>query len=378
MSTSSKLKVKSEKLTNSSAKATSMAELMKKAQTTLVAPHKGDILTGTITKLTSSEIIVDINAKTEAVVLEKDKTILRKILSSYKVGDKVQVQVLNPESDFGYPVVSMRRSINNIVWEKLSGYQKSQEPLEVVLDQSTKGGFLVSSLDGISGFLPNSHTSSLENPQGLIGKKIKVVVLELNRNLHKIIFSQKQAIGEGDFQKLIKGIKIGQKIDAIVSNVTTFGVFLSIPVDITMGSDGARKQVEGFVHISETSWENVPNISEVFRIGDKVRALVLGFDKESRRINLSIKRLKVDPFEKKLEEFTPDRKLKGMVIKIIPTGVLVDLSENISGFIKKDKIPPSMSYKEGEEVQVLVSGIDKKRHRVELVPVLKEKPIGYR
>ena len=357
--------------TTASGHATSMAELMKKAQATIVAPHKGDILTGTITKLTSSEVIVDINAKTEAVVLEKDKTILHKILSSYKVGDKVQVQVLNPESDFGYPVVSMRRSIENIVWDKLAVLQKSQEPLDVVLDQSTKGGFLVSSVDGMSGFLPNSHTSSLENPQGLIGQKIKVVVLELNRNLHKIIFSQKQAMGDVDFQKLIKNIKVGQKIDSIISNVAPFGVFLSIPVD-------DKKVVEGFIHISETSWENVPNISDVFKIGDKVTGVVLGFDKDSRRINLSIKRLQENPLEKKLEEYVVDKKLSAKVLKVISTGIIVELADGITGFIKKDKVPPSVTYKEGEEVQVLVSGIDKKRQRVELVPVLKEKPIGYR
>lgn len=366
----SKSIIQNSKLTNKS-QATTMAELMKKAQAAIVAPHKGDILSGTITKLTSSEIIVDINAKTEAVVLEKDKTILHKILASYKVGDKVQVQVLNPESDFGYPVVSMRRSIENIVWDKLSILQKSQESLEVVLDQSTKGGFLVSTSDGTSGFLPNSHTSSLENPQGLIGKKIKVVVLELNRSLHKIIFSQKQVMGDVDFQKLIKNIKVGQKIDAIISNVAPFGVFLSIPAD-------GGKLVEGFIHISETSWENVPNISDVFKIGDKVTGVVLGFDKDSRRINLSIKRLKVNPLEEKLNEYAVDKKLTARVVRVISTGVIMELPENIAGFIKKDKIPPSMSYKEGQEAQVLVSGIDKKRQRVELVPVLKEKPIGYR
>ncbi len=348
-----------------------MAELMGKTQSTIVAPKKGDVLTGTITKLTSSEIIVDINAKTEAVVLEKDKDILRKILSSYKIGDKVQVQVLNPESDFGYPVVSMRRSIDNIVWEKLTSLQKSQEPVDVRIDQGTKGGFLVSTLDGISGFLPNSHTSSIDNPQNLTGKKIKVVVLELNRNLHKIIFSQKQVVGLADFQKLIKDIKTGQKIDSIVSNVTPFGVFLSIPLD-------NEKVVEGFVHISEVSWENVDNLANKFKIGDKIEGVVLGFDKESRRINLSIKRLQKDPYEAKLQEFQVDRKLTGKVTKVSSSGILIDLGNTITGFIKKDKVPPNVKYKEGEEIEALVAGVDKKRHRVDLVPVLKAKPIGYR
>lgn len=345
---------------------------MKKTQPTpFVSLHKGDILTGTITKLTSGEILVDINAKTEAVVLEKERHILNKILSSFKVGDKVPVQVLNPESDFGYPVVSLRRSVGNITWDRLAKLQKAQEPVEVTLDMATKGGYLVTTPDGISGFLPNSHTSSLENPQGLIGRKIKVVVLELNRELNKIIFSQKQVMGPADFQKLIRDLKIGQKIDAVVSNVAPFGVFLSIPVKDS-------KLAEGFIHISETSWENVENISDLFKIGDKIAGIVIGFDKESRRVNLSLKRLSVDPFEEKLGEFTVDKKIKAKVTKIISTGVLLDLGDNISGLIKKEKIPVKTTYEQGQTVDVTVSSVDKKRHRVEVAPVLTEKPIGYR
>ncbi len=357
-----------------SKKATSMADLMKKVaatKTLFVSPHKGDMLTGTITKLTSSEILVDINAKTEAVVLEKERNIMNKILSSFKLGDKIKVQVLNPESDFGYPVVSLRRSVGDITWDRLAKLQKSQEAVEVNLDMATKGGFLATTPDGISGFLPNSHTSSLENPQGLIGKKIKVVVLELNRELNKIIFSQKQVMGSSDFQKLIKNLKVGQKIDAVVSNVAPFGVFLSIPVD-------DQKLAEGFIHISETSWENVENLNDLFKIGDKITGVLIGFDKESRRVNLSLKRLSTDPFEQKLDEFTVDKKLKGKVTKIISTGVLLDLGEGITGLIKKEKIPVKTTYKEGQEIDITVSSVDKKRHRVEVAPILKEKPIGYR
>ncbi|MEK7517456.1 MAG: S1 RNA-binding domain-containing protein, partial [Patescibacteria group bacterium] len=151
-----------------------------------------------------------------------------------------------------------------------------------------------------------------------------------NRNLHKIIFSQKQVMRDMDFQALIKNLKIGQKVDAIVSNVAPFGIFLSIPID-------GGKVVEGFVHISEISWENVPNISDVFKIGDRVTALVLGFDKESRRTNASVKRLKENPLEKKLGEYTIDRKLTASVIKIVSTGVLMELPDNITGFVKKTK-----------------------------------------
>lgn len=355
----------------SSGHATSMAELMKRTQTQapLVSPHKGDILKGTITQL-EPEVLVDINAKTEAVVLEKDRNILRKILSTFQVGSNVSVQVLNPESDLGHPVVSLRRSIEALTWEKLAALKKDQTVLDVVVDSETKGGFLVTTSDGISGFLPHSHTSSLDNPQSLIGQKIKVVVLEQNQSLGKILFSQKQVLSLSDFTKLTKTLKVGQKTEATIIHVIPFGLTVSLVI--------SGKTMEGFIHISELAWEQDQNILEKFKEGDKIEAFVLGFDQDGRRVNLSIKRLTEDPIEKRLEEFAVDKKLKATVVKVIATGVLLNLNGGVSGIIKKEKVPPKMTFEEGAEIEVLVSEVDEKRHRVVVVPVLKEKPIGYR
>jgi len=396
---SSKFKVQSSKLNNtskapsaSSGQAQTMADLMKSAKTSFVTPHKGDRVTGIITKLSRSEILVDINAKTEGVVLEKDRKILSSILSTLKVGDKVTVTVLNPEGELGNPVVSLRKFIDDMVWEKLSALRKDQEVLEITITSATKGGFLVTTKDGVSGFLPNSHLSNLENPHGLIGKNIKTVVLEVNRELHKIIFSQKQVLGIDDFKKYVKDLKIGKQIDSIITNITSFGIFISIPVNpvessrsgrqtpLTERFDGAGESilVEGFIHSSEISWEPISNISENFEVGATIKAVIIGFDDDSRRILLSIKRLTPDPFEQKLKEYSVDKKIKGEVTKIVSTGVLLDLGEGIVGIIKKDKIPPNVSYKEGSVVDVVVSSIDTKKHRVVLTPVLLEKPIGYR
>lgn len=376
---SSKLKVESSKLTDSpnlqsnasSSKATTMAGLLQKTKSKLTSVKKGEFIKAVITKLTPSEILVDINAKTEAVVLEKDKKILSKILSSFKIGDEVFVSVLNPESDLGYPVVSLRRSIADMVWNKLLTLKKNKQALEVTVGSVTRGGYLVTTLDGVSGFLPNSHISFLENPQNLIGKTVKVMALELNRPLHKIIFSQRQVLSVGDFEKLILDIKAGQKIDAKISNIAPFGIFVTMQVRST-------SYVEGFIHISEVTWQPITDISEKFRVGQEITAVIIGFDKESRRVNLSIRKLTENPLEKRLEEFPLDKKITAKVLKITPSGVLFDLGEGLVGIIKKDKIPANVSYKEGIEVQLLASSVDKKRHRVVLSPVLLEKPIGYR
>ena len=111
-----------------------MAELMKKVSATAVKTvHKSDIIPGVITKLTPSEILVDIGTKTEAVVLEKDRKILRNILAVTKVGDSVSVSVLNPESDMGHTVVSLRRFIDDLLWKKLENEQKNNTPISLSL-----------------------------------------------------------------------------------------------------------------------------------------------------------------------------------------------------------------------------------------------------
>lgn len=348
-----------------------MAELLAKHQTNFVNVSKGQVLSGTITKLTSSEILVDIGAKTEALVLEKDKRILRSLLSTLKVGDKVTVAILNPESDYGNPVVSLRRFNDERVWEKLEELKKNKEQIEVTVDELTKGGFLVAAKDGVAGFMPNSQTSFLQNPQELVGKQIKVLVIELNKPLRKIIFSQKATVAGEEFDKATKNLKVGQTTEATISNIAPFGIFLSLTL-----ADGSV--IEGFVHISELSWEKLATVPEEFKPGEKVKVQVLGFDRETKRVNLSIKSLTKDPFEEKLKAYQADQKVSGSVTKVLSNGVLVRLEDGVEGFIKKEKIPPTVTFSDGSSVNATVVEVDTRRHRVVLVPVLTEKPLMYR
>ena len=348
-----------------------MAELLATHKTNFVNVSKGQVVTGMITKLTSGEILVDIGAKTEALVMEKDKRILRSLLSSIKLGDKVTVTVLNPESDYGNPVVSLRRFNDDRVWVRLEKLKKDKEQVEVLVGELTKGGFLVTTKDGISGFLPNSQTTFMQNAQELVGKEIKVTVIELNRPLRKVIFSQKATVAAEDFEKAIKSLKVGQEVEATISNVAPFGIFLLINL-------GEQNVTEGFVHISEIAWEKLATVPETYKAGDKIKAKLIGFDKESKRINLSIKALTSDPFEEKLKSYIPDQQVSGSVSKVLSSGVLVNLEKGIEGFIKKEKIPVTISYSEGAQVTATVVEVDTRRHRVVLVPVLTEKPLMYR
>ena len=347
------------------AKATSMAELMAKAAPAIKSFKKGEKVTGEITKLTKNEILIDVGAKTEAVVLEKDKAILSTILSTLKVGDTVEVGVLNPESDQGNPVVSLRKFVDEAVWGRLEKIKDDKRILDVNINEHTKGGFLVSSDDGLSGFLPNSQIILNDSPENIVGKKLKVVILEINRQQQKIIFSQKAATSDEDFKKIIKDIKTEETLDVVVSNTTSFGVFVTV------------KNTEGFIHLSELSWDRIESAEGYYKVGETIKAKVIGIDKDGKRVNMSVKRLTKDPFEELIGEYKVDKKVKGEVKQVNSLGVLVDLGE-VEALIKKDKIPAGTRYSKGDSVEAVISEVDVKRHRIIIAPVLKEKPLGYR
>ncbi|HSW47693.1 MAG TPA: S1 RNA-binding domain-containing protein, partial [Candidatus Saccharimonadales bacterium] len=250
-------KSKASSLLSQQKASSAMGQLLAKHQTSFVTFKKGDSVKGKLTKVTPNELLVDLGAKTEATIMEKDKNILRTILGMFKVGDTVEVNVLNPESDTGQPVVSLRRYLGNIAWKKLEELQKSKSQIEVTITEVGKAGYVVATSFGISGFLPQSHTSV---PDMGINQKINASVLEINRIDNKVIFSQKTKMTDEDFDRAMKKYKVGETIEVAVSNVTAFGLFVS------MG------EVEGFIHISEVSWERQEDLSGQFTPGQKIDA----------------------------------------------------------------------------------------------------------
>ncbi len=348
---------------------------MKRSKTSFNTFNKWDNIKGVITKLTPSEILIDINAKAEAIVFEKDKGILRNFLNTLHVGDTVDVMVLSPESDTGNPVVSLRRFMDNKLWDVITKKQEKLEQIEVLVQESTKGGLVVETSEYVSGFIPNSQTTFAENPQELVGKKIPAYVIEINRKDHKVVFSQRRPVTDESFAKAIKGIKIGDKVKGTISAITTFGLFVSVAKgDI---------ELDGLVHISEIAWERTEDLIGMFAVGQELELSVVRIDGETKRVDLSLKRLTEDPFTVISKRYPVDKKVKATVIKVLNTGVTVTVAdvetgENIEGFIRKEKIPPTGSYEAGQEIEATVAEIDSRRHKILLIPVLKEKPIGYR
>ena len=362
------------KTTNSSTTSSpvkTMEELLKKAQITQ-APQKGALVTGVITKLTPSEILIDINAKTEAVVLEKDKRIAKSIFSHLKPGDTVTVSILNPESDLGHPVVSMRRFLAALQWDELVVFQKERKSVKAVVTQVSRGGFLVETDTGVSGFLPQSQAATLTPSEDSVGQTVSVFVGELDKEQKKIIFSQKPILDESQFKEAALNLKKGKSVSVKVSGITPFGLFVSVPSAL----EGVS--LDGLIHISEVSWEKTASLEGLFEIGQPLSALVTEIDPVEKRLALSLKRLSSDPFEEAAKSFTVDQNVEGRVAALTDNGVIIDLGNGIEGVIRKDKIPPTLTYALADRIHAVVSQIDLKKRKILLVPSLATKPIGYR
>ena len=300
--------------------------------------------------------------------MEFDKSNVNNLLKLLKVGDKVKATVLSPESEEGFPVVSLRRTLDDLIFSGLQKIFEKEDSLDVYISEATRGGFFAETNEMVRGFLPNSQVLSEYN---LVGKTIKVKIIEFDKAKKRVIFSEKATSYLMNPLEIEKAVKKNSVIEAAINNVTNHGLYVSISTE-------NGQLVEGFIHISEVSYQRVENLQNMFNKGEKIKVLVIDIDHENRRVNLSIKRLEKDKFEDVKTSYKKDQKVKGVISSIKTKGITVKLSENVLGFIPEGKIPPQVTYKEGEEIEALIEDFDSRRRLVVLTPVLKAKPMMYR
>jgi len=348
-------------------KASSMAELMAAYSSKFTSLKKGDIVEGTIKKLTPKEITMDIGAKSDALVLEFDRKNVENLMSFLKVGDKVKASVLFPESEGGFPVVSLRRTLENLIYSEVEEAFSKGDIIEIDVLDTTKGGFFAQTAGGIRGFLPNSQVMEEE---GLSGKKAKAKVIEFDKAKKRVIFSEKATFYLTDSTKLSKYVKRDDVVDVTVSNIASHGLYVSLDVKEAL--------IEGFIHISEISYQRVEDISQIYKKGDKIKAQVLDIDYENRRVNLSVKRLEKDSFEDIKQQYKKEQTVSAKVTEVRSRGITLEIKDGVIGFIQSSKIPSGVQYKEGDVVEAEVSDFDSKHRMIVLVPMLKAKPVIYR
>ncbi len=349
-----------------------MDELLASTGYQLRGFKRGDTIDGTIVSITPNEILIDIGYKSLGVVSEREMDQIGSLKLS--VGDKLPVQIVSPESEAGQLILSVRRAGMDKKWLELKSLKDKNEPTEITGIESTRGGVLVD-WQGIRGFLPISQLSPSRSgkPDSVLGQKIKVVVLDVDKATNRLVFSEKKTKGQAVSAASLAKLKIGQTYEGTVSGIVPFGLFVNLDL-----GDAETGNLEGLVHISEIAWEKVANPNDYFKAGQKVKVMVISTDPQTGKFNLSIKQLSVDPWQDLAKKYTVDQAVNGKVTKLSTFGAFVELEKGLEGLIHISKIPASVELKEGEKVTCSIEGIDFQKRKISLALVLKEKPMGYR
>jgi small subunit ribosomal protein S1 len=373
---------------NSSPKKTpqTMGELLEQSDYSLPGFKKGDKVKGVITEKTKRTIYIDINGKSEALVLDREIKTFKDYIANLEVGDEIVSVVVQPEDDNGQTILSLKTAATDALWREFDEKLESGESIKVKGVEVNKGGLIVD-IKGLQGFVPSSQFGAKLAPKidQLINRQLVVKLIEADREKNRIICSEKE-ISEAELlaaqEEILKKIKIGDVFEGEVTGVMPFGFF--VKVDTEKGKKKPRKKekeeviLEGLVHISEISWEKVDDPKEFYKEGDKVKVKVLAIDKKSGRLNLSIKQLQDDPWKSIEKKYPVDSKVKGEITRLAPFGAFLALEPGIEGLVHISKIPAEKSFKERDKVDCYIESIDKENRRLSLGLVLKEKPVGYK
>lgn len=361
----------------SGGKAQTMDELLAKTGYQIHGFSQGQKVTGKVLEIGPKVLVLDIGAKSEGLVAEREFDLARHFILGLKVGDTVEAQVVVPEQK-GQMLLSLRDTAENYAWKRLEELLAKGGEVEVKCEGLLKGGLGVGAFS-LKGFIPTSHlgTALAKNPALAVGKTFKVKVIELDRVKNRIIFSER-AVSEKDAilaqEKALEGIKAGERFRGRVVGLVSFGAFVQVE------KDGVP--LDGLVHLSELSWQKVSSPSEVVKVGDEVDVVVVGKDnlktQERGRLALSIKQAQEDPWAKVEEKYRQDARVQGTVRRLGDFGAIVELEPGVEGLVHLSKIPAGISLKEGAGVECFIEKVEKKNRKISLGLVLKEKPVGYK
>lgn len=332
----------------------------------------GDTLDGTIMQISRDEILVDIGAKSEGVVPAKEMTSFTPEERQHiHIGDEILVFVVLSEDKEGRAVLSLDKARQEKSWRRLQHQFETGEVIQASVRNYNKGGLLVD-LDGVRGFVPASQVSGISRgPDAqkqsdmakLVGGKLSLKIIEINRNRNRLILSERQAaqeVREARKDEIIENLKEADIRTGTVTSITDFGAFVDIG-----GADG-------LVHLSELSWSRIKHPAEILKVGDKVKVYVLNIDNDRKRIALSIKRTQEEPWTTVNGRYQLGQLVDANVTQLASFGAFARLEDGVEGLIHVSEMGdgriqhPRELVKEGDVVPVRIIRIDPARKRIGL------------
>ncbi|HIQ08479.1 MAG TPA: S1 RNA-binding domain-containing protein [Anaerolineaceae bacterium] len=337
-------------------------------------PKRGDVRQGEITGITDQAVLVNIGAKSDGQIplREFDRLSPEEREEVLQIGQRIPVYVLGFDSH-GAPRLSYLQALEAEDWERAERMKESSELYEGTIAGYNKGGLVVR-LGRLRGFIPLSQISrerrqSLQSDRPdpswkeLIGQPIVARVIEVDRSRQRLILSERAVARQAREllkERVLAQLQVGDVRTGRVTSLTKFGAFVNI--------DGA----DGLVHLSEISWEHIDKPEDVLQVGQEVQVKVISIDPERKRIGLSIRQLREDPWKTKAASLRVGQLVRATITRLEKFGAFARLENGLEGLIHISELSeqriehPKEVVKEGDEVTLRIIRIDPEARRIGL------------
>ncbi|MCB0307944.1 MAG: 30S ribosomal protein S1 [Bdellovibrionales bacterium] len=324
---------------------------------------EGQIISGTVIKVTNDTVMVDIGYKSEGRV-PKEEFLDEKGNMTVAVGDKVDVFLESAEDDEGLVIVSKEKADKLRIWDEIAEACERGDIVEGRVTERVKGGLAVDI--GVKAFLPGSQIdlSPIRDLDRLLGNTYQFKIIKFNKLRGNIVLSRRAILEkerEVIRQKTLSVIEEGAVVKGVVKNLTDYGAF------VDLGG------IDGLLHITDLSWKRINHPNEVLKIGEEIQVKVLKYDTSKERVSLGLKQMISDPWQGVDMKFPRNAKVSGKVVNLTDYGAFIEIEEGIEGLIHVSEMSwtkrvkhPSAVLKIGDEVEAIILDVDMENRRMSL------------
>ena len=326
--------------------------------------EEGSITKGEIVRVDEDNVLVDVNFKSEGQIPAAE---FRDAAGNMvvAVGDKVDVYVVRKNENDGTITLSFEKAKRMQVFDQLEDVQENNRVITGHIVRRIKGGYTVD-IGGVEAFLPGSHVDLRPVPDmdALVNQEFEFRVLKINRRRSNVIVSRRVLLEEerdSKRQDLLRTLEENQTVQGKAKNITEYGVF------VDLGG------LDGLLHITDMSWKRIRHPKEMITIGQELTLKVLSFDRENNKVSLGLKQLVPDPWQDISARFPEGAKCTGKVTNLVDYGAFVELEAGVEGLVHISEMSwtrklrhPSQMVRLGDEVEVVILGVDEDKKRVSL------------
>ena len=328
--------------------------------------NTGDTVTGIVTKVTDTDLQLDLGAKVTGVIkaekITDDSSV--KLSEMFKIGDEVEAFVIRVSDIEGVAELDKKRVDSDKNWVKIVEACNTGDILEGKVTKAVKGG-VVTVVDSVEIFVPASQTGVPRDGDlnSIVGTNVKLKVIEI-KDYHKravgsisVVLREERKAREAEFWA---NIEEGKQFTGKVKSMTSYGAF------VDLGG------VDGMVHASELSWKHIKSPAEVVAIGDEITVFVKSFDAEKKRISLGYKTEDTNPWFIFKNTYNVDDVASVKIVNMMPFGAFAEIVDGVDGLVHISQIAqtriakPADVLEIGQVVDAKIIEIDDEKKKVSL------------